>query len=91
VRLLATLGAPPPSAGKHSNTSQFYITFGPAPQCDQKHVVIGRVVEGLEVLKQIGGVQREGEGKQRRAAAVRYDGAPSSRPAAVLTAVRQMC
>jgi cyclophilin family peptidyl-prolyl cis-trans isomerase len=43
------------SAGKHSNTSQFYITLSPAPQCDQKHVVVGRVAEGLEVLKQIGG------------------------------------
>ncbi|KAL4452330.1 hypothetical protein ABPG75_007992 [Micractinium tetrahymenae] len=41
------------NSGKHSNTSQFYITLGKAPACDGKHVVIGRVVEGLEVLQQI--------------------------------------
>ena len=45
---------PSAAAGKHSNTSQFYITLAAAPQCDGKHVVIGRVVEGLGVLKQIG-------------------------------------
>lgn len=47
-----------PAAGKHSNTSQFYITFGKTPACDGKHVVIGRVVEGLDVLQQIGGRNR---------------------------------
>lgn len=41
------------NSGKHSNTSQFYITFAAAPQCDGKHVVVGRVVDGLEVLQQI--------------------------------------
>ena len=46
--------SPPLLAGKHSNTSQFYITLAPAPQCDQKHVVLGRVVQGLEVLREIG-------------------------------------
>lgn len=45
---------PSMSAGKHSNTSQFYITLAAAPQCDGKHVVIGRLVDGLEVLQQIG-------------------------------------
>lgn len=34
------------TAGKHSNTSQFYITFAAAPQCDGKHVVIGKVRGG---------------------------------------------
>ena len=43
---------------KNSNTSQFYITLAAAPACDGKHVVIGRVVEGLEVLRRIG----EGQG-----------------------------
>ena len=26
------------NSGKHSNTSQFYVTLAPAPQCDGKHV-----------------------------------------------------
>jgi len=38
------------NSGKHSNSSQFFVTMGPAPQCDGKHVVFGRAVAGLEVL-----------------------------------------
>ena len=37
------------NSGKNSNTSQFFITFGPSPQCDGKHVVFGEVVAGFEV------------------------------------------
>lgn len=38
----------------HTNRSQFYITLGPAPQCDGKHVVLGRVEpEGLSLLQTI--------------------------------------
>ena len=32
---------------------QFYITLAPAPAADGKHVVVGRVVEGLAVLERI--------------------------------------
>lgn len=38
------------NSGKNSNTSQFYITLAPAPQNDGKHIVIGRVIRGIEVL-----------------------------------------
>jgi cyclophilin family peptidyl-prolyl cis-trans isomerase len=56
------------NSGKNSNGSQFFITFGPAPQlngsststrlpphhaCAGKHVVFGKVVSGFEVLDQI--------------------------------------
>ena len=34
------------NSGKNSATSQFFITFAAAPQCDGKHVVFGRVVAG---------------------------------------------
>lgn len=37
------------NSGKNSNTSQFFITFKEAPQCDGKHVVFGKVVSGFEV------------------------------------------
>ena len=37
-----------------SNTSQFFFTLAAAPQCDGKHVVFGRVTEGLDILKRIG-------------------------------------
>jgi len=38
------------NSGKNSNTSQFFITFAPAPQCDGKHVIFGEVVSGWQVL-----------------------------------------
>ena len=43
------------NSGPHTNRSQFYVSLGAAPQCDGKHVVLGRVVneEGLELLGRI--------------------------------------
>lgn len=41
------------NSGKNSNTSQFYITLAPAPQLDGKHVVFGRVIEGIDVIDRI--------------------------------------
>mmetsp|Transcript_4909 Transcript_4909/g.10541 ORF Transcript_4909/g.10541 Transcript_4909/m.10541 type:complete len:240 (-) Transcript_4909:762-1481(-) len=41
------------NSGKNTNSSQFYFTLAAAPQCDGKHVVFGKVVEGLDILKRI--------------------------------------
>ena len=41
------------NSGKNSNTSQFFITLAPAPQCDGKHVVFGKLVSGFDVLDKI--------------------------------------
>ena len=38
------------NSGKNSNSSQFFITFQAAPQCDSKHVIFGKMVSGFEVL-----------------------------------------
>eukprot|EP00549_Striatella_unipunctata_P025898 CAMPEP_0118704188 /NCGR_PEP_ID=MMETSP0800-20121206/19070_1 /TAXON_ID=210618 ORGANISM="Striatella unipunctata, Strain CCMP2910" /NCGR_SAMPLE_ID=MMETSP0800 /ASSEMBLY_ACC=CAM_ASM_000638 /LENGTH=281 /DNA_ID=CAMNT_0006605997 /DNA_START=144 /DNA_END=989 /DNA_ORIENTATION=+ len=38
------------NSGKNSNSSQFFITFQAAPQCDGKHVVFGEMISGFEVL-----------------------------------------
>ena len=45
------------NSGRNSNSSQFFLTFGPAPQCDGKHVVLGEVAEGLHILQRIGALQ----------------------------------
>ena len=41
------------NSGPDSNRSQFFITFKSAPHLDRKHSVFGRVVGGLEVLRDI--------------------------------------
>ena len=39
--------------GKDKNNSQFIITIKACPQLDDKHVVFGHIIKGMEVIKEI--------------------------------------
>lgn len=41
------------NAGKNTNGSQFFITFRSTPHLNARHVVFGRIIQGMEVLQLI--------------------------------------
>ncbi|NWS50548.1 PPIL6 protein, partial [Probosciger aterrimus] len=47
--------------GRHTNGSQFYITFQPSPYLDKKYVAFGQLIEGTEVLQRLEAVPTDNE------------------------------
>lgn len=51
--------------GRNSNSSQFIITLKACPQLDDKNVVFGQVIEGMEFVKKMAKVAVDKNGKPK--------------------------
>ncbi len=53
------------NAGPNTGGSQFFVTLAETPWLDDRHAIFGKVVEGMEVVEEIGTVPTDGSDRPK--------------------------